>query len=205
MSNSNLAHGFRGSNQGLIIYCFQSCEKVTDYGGWWKTRNKKERKGHEKNTTAPGYIVEEVYYRYVGELTQRQTKLGESRVVMTLNHVGRRGRERRVGSRIQQSRGSKKVEETSVLMELLPPPRSAECNCLRSAVTHKLCLHLRLSVGGFGRGPAYRTLPSHVSRWTQLTSMAVAAPPALNSLPLSWCQLPYLEWAARSVSRLSWP
>ena len=40
--------------------------------------------------TIPRCMVEEkVYYRYVGEHSQRQTHLGESRVLLTINHVGR--------------------------------------------------------------------------------------------------------------------
>ena len=37
-------------------------------------------------------MVERVYYRYVGEHSQRQGHLGESRVDMTLSHIGRWGR-----------------------------------------------------------------------------------------------------------------
>jgi hypothetical protein len=33
-------------------------------------------------------VEEKVYYRYVGEHSRRQTHLGQSRVVMTLNLVG---------------------------------------------------------------------------------------------------------------------
>ena len=36
-------------------------------------------------------VEEKVYYRYVGEHSQRQGHLGESRVVMTLSHVQRGG------------------------------------------------------------------------------------------------------------------
>lgn len=44
----------------------------------------KEIKG--KDMSAPRNDVEE-YYAYVGEHSQRQTHLGESREVMTVNHV----------------------------------------------------------------------------------------------------------------------
>jgi len=36
-------------------------------------------------------MVEEKGYRYMREHSQRQTHLGESRVVMTLNHVEKQG------------------------------------------------------------------------------------------------------------------
>lgn len=36
-------------------------------------------------------MEDNVYHRYKGEHSQRQTHLGESRVVMTLNHVRRQG------------------------------------------------------------------------------------------------------------------
>jgi hypothetical protein len=38
-------------------------------------------------------VEEKVYYRYVGEHSQRQGHLGESRGDMSLNHVGRWGGE----------------------------------------------------------------------------------------------------------------
>ena len=54
--------------------------------------------------------VEKVYYRHVGEYSQRQGHLGESRVDMTLSHV-RRGaaeeRDRRGRGKVQQPRGPK--------------------------------------------------------------------------------------------------
>jgi hypothetical protein len=33
-------------------------------------------------------VQEKVYYRYVGEHNEKLTYLGESRVVMSVNHVG---------------------------------------------------------------------------------------------------------------------
>jgi hypothetical protein len=56
-----------------------------------RKRNQKARKGHAR----PRYGGGEVYYRYVGEHGQRQTHLRESRVVMTLSHMGRRKAEGR--------------------------------------------------------------------------------------------------------------
>jgi hypothetical protein len=40
-------------------------------------------------------VGEKVYYRYVGEHSQRQTHLGESRVDMTLSHVGKKRKGKR--------------------------------------------------------------------------------------------------------------
>ena len=48
-------------------------------------------------------VEEKVYYRYVGEHSQRQGHLGESRVNMTLSHVRRRVR--REGGRGERRRG----------------------------------------------------------------------------------------------------
>lgn len=47
-------------------------------------------------------VEEEVYYRYVNEHSQRQTQLGESRVVMTISHVEKREREREEGNQEQE-------------------------------------------------------------------------------------------------------
>jgi len=51
-----------------------------------------------------GMLEEKVYRGYVGERGQRQTHLGESREVLTLNHEGREGGE---GSQVQQSGGQR--------------------------------------------------------------------------------------------------
>lgn len=48
---------------------------------------------------------EKVYYRYVRE--QRQTQVGEFRVVMTLSHVGKRKRERERGGPSTKARRPK--------------------------------------------------------------------------------------------------
>ena len=55
-------------------------------------------------------VEEKVYYRYVGEHSQRQTHLGESRVVvLTLKHVGG-GRERGEPSTEPEAKGAKVAE-----------------------------------------------------------------------------------------------
>lgn len=43
----------------------------------------------KRNEKKGGMVEEKVYYRFVGEHSQRQTHPGEFRVVMTLNYVGR--------------------------------------------------------------------------------------------------------------------
>jgi hypothetical protein len=57
---------------------------------------------------APSMAEEKVYYSYVGEHSQRQTRLGEPRVDMTLFCVGRgeEGRQER-GNLIQQPGGQR--------------------------------------------------------------------------------------------------
>ena len=56
-------------------------------------------------------VEEKVYYRYVGEHSQRQTHLGESRVVMTLNHVVRGGGEGRAELSIAARRSKVKIKK----------------------------------------------------------------------------------------------
>jgi hypothetical protein len=55
-------------------------------------------------------MEKKVYYRYVGECSQRQTHLGESRVVMTLDHEGRGGGEGREGRQVQKPGGQRYKE-----------------------------------------------------------------------------------------------
>lgn len=54
----------------------------------------KKRNKMERTRLFLGMVEEEVYYRYVGEHSRRQAHLGESRVVMILNHV-REGEEKK--------------------------------------------------------------------------------------------------------------
>lgn len=57
-------------------------------------------------------VEENVYYRYVGEHSQRQVHLGESRVVRTLNFVKREGRRWEKGERrIRQQVGSQRYKK----------------------------------------------------------------------------------------------
>jgi len=46
-------------------------------------------------------VEEKLYYRYMGEHSQRQMHLTESRMVMTLHYVGIKGGEGRMGNQVQ--------------------------------------------------------------------------------------------------------
>lgn len=78
-----------------------------DGGSWMKKEKNRKRK---QAWLHQGVVEGNVYCRYEGELSHRQKSLVESKVDMTLSHVGRggMGRERgRKGNQVQQPGGPK--------------------------------------------------------------------------------------------------
>lgn len=77
-----------------ICFCFEKATQLR--------KNEKRKKMKEKKSKwlLLSKVEEKVHYKYVEEHSQKQILLGKSRVIVTLNHVGRvgrRGREWRFG------------------------------------------------------------------------------------------------------------
>lgn len=88
-----------------------------------------------------------VYYRYLGEYSQRQEHLGESRGGMTLSHVRRVGRglgEGREWNQVQQSGGPKvQREQVTKMVGLCREKQPSPLGWIvqdNHPLTHTLCV-----------------------------------------------------------------